>query len=252
MAGFSRRFDASYRDAKRKIAEQKVIGEPFIVRSQTCDLLDHTGFFVRYAALNGGVFVDCAIHDIDLSLYYLGEDCKPKAAWAVGTIAHHPELKALNDVDNGIGIVEYWGGKMAVSPPSSPPFYINTTQYFYCSRTQAHGHDVSTEITGTQGKVMVNLLPQSNNVKTATSIGITQQVQPEYWERFEDAFATEANEFIACIIEDTPVPLKLEMGLKVIKIGWALQEALLTGEVIRFDESGERLDGRVQMEKAKL
>jgi len=52
MAGYSRRFDASYRDAKKKVKDG-AIGEPFIVRSQTADLLDETGFFVRYAAKNG-------------------------------------------------------------------------------------------------------------------------------------------------------------------------------------------------------
>jgi myo-inositol 2-dehydrogenase/D-chiro-inositol 1-dehydrogenase len=58
MAGYSRRFDASYRDAKAKV-DAGTIGKPFLVRSQTCDLVDETGFFVRYAAKNGGVFVDC-------------------------------------------------------------------------------------------------------------------------------------------------------------------------------------------------
>jgi myo-inositol 2-dehydrogenase/D-chiro-inositol 1-dehydrogenase len=230
MAGFSRRFDASYRNAKSQV-DSNAIGTPFIVRSQTCDLLDETGFFVRYAAKNGGMFVDCCIHDIDLSLYYFGP-VKPKAVWAVGTIAHHPELKALDDVDNGVGVVEYWGGKIA---------------YFYCSRTMAHGHDVCTEIVGTDGKIMVNLVPRLDNVTMAEKAGIRHQVQPEYWERFEDAFATEANEFIGAIVNDTPVPLKLELGLMSLKIGWALQDALLSGERIRFDEEGNRLD-----EKARL
>jgi myo-inositol 2-dehydrogenase / D-chiro-inositol 1-dehydrogenase len=31
---------------------------------------------------------------------------KPKAVWAVGTIAHHPELKDLDDVDNDVDVVE--------------------------------------------------------------------------------------------------------------------------------------------------
>jgi myo-inositol 2-dehydrogenase/D-chiro-inositol 1-dehydrogenase len=105
MAGFSRRFDASYRDAKAQV-DSGAVGTPIVVRSQTCDLLDETGFFVRYAARNGGMFVDCCIHDIDLSLWMFG-DVKPKAVWAVGMIAHHPELEALNDVDNGVGVVEY-------------------------------------------------------------------------------------------------------------------------------------------------
>lgn len=224
MAGFSRRFDASYRAAHAKIANNE-IGTPIVIRSQTCDLLDHTGFFVRYAALNGGMFVDCCIHDIDLSLYYFG-NAIPKSAFAVGTIAHHSELKDLKDVDNGIGIVEYWDGKIA---------------YFYCSRTQAHGHDVCTEVVGTNGKVMVNVVPRMDNVMVASEHGITHKVQPEYWERFEHAFATEANEFVGSILNKTEVPVPLELGLMSLKIGWALQDSLLSGERIRFDKQGDRI-----------
>jgi len=222
MAGFSRRFDASYRDAALKIYDRKAIGEPFVVRSNTCDLIDNTGFFVRYASRNGGIFVDCAIHDIDLALWYL-DNPVPKACWATGTLQHHPELKEYGDVDNAVGVVEFHGGKIA---------------YFYCSRTQAHGHDVCTEITGTKGKVMVNVIPRANNVVLADNLGMRHEVQPEYWQRFEDAFALEANEFVESIIRDTPVPLPMQTGITVMKIGRALQEALTTGEVVRFDASG--------------
>jgi myo-inositol 2-dehydrogenase/D-chiro-inositol 1-dehydrogenase len=225
MAGFSRRFDASYRDAAKKILNDKAIGEPFMVRSNTCDLLDDTGFFVRYAARNGGIFVDCAIHDIDLSLWYLGNPV-PKACWAAGTLQHHPELKELSDVDNAVGVVEFWGGKIA---------------YFYCSRTQAHGHDVCTEITGKTGKIMVNVVPKANNVVICDNLGMRHEVQPEYWQRFEDAFALEANEFVDSVLNDKPVPLGMEGGLLVMNIGRGLQHALLTGEVVKFNEKGERL-----------
>ncbi|PKX97019.1 Gfo/Idh/MocA family protein [Aspergillus novofumigatus IBT 16806] len=227
MAGFSRRFDASYRDTSDKIFNQNAIGKPFMVRSNTCDLRDESGFFVKYAARNGGIFVDCAIHDIDLSLWFL-DNPVPKACWAAGTLQHHPELQQLSDVDNAVGIVEFWGGKIA---------------YFYCSRTQAHGHDVCTEVTGTEGKLMVNVLPRKNNVILADKLGMRHEVQPEYWERFEDAFAREANEFVDAVVNDKPVPIPLETGIKVMKIGWALQQALLTGKVSLFSESGELLDG---------
>jgi len=225
MAGYSRRFDASYRDAKAKVAAG-AIGKPFIVRSQTCDLRDDTGVFVRYAAKNGPIFVDCCIHDIDLSLYFLG-DVKPKTAFAMGALSHHPELAEHRDVDNGVAVVEYWGGKMG---------------YYYCSRTMAHGHDVATEVIGTDGKVMVNVHPRSNNVLLADQRGIGNEVQPEYWERFEDAFATEANEFCESILEDKPVPVPLELGLKSLEIGWALQDALWSGKAVHFDENGKRIE----------
>ncbi|KAL4908468.1 hypothetical protein BDW74DRAFT_188464 [Aspergillus multicolor] len=225
MAGFSRRFDASYRDAAEKI-QSGSIGTPFLVRSNTCDLKDETGFFVRYAARNGGIFVDCAIHDIDLTLWYMDSPI-PKACWAAGSLQAHPELAENGDVDNAVGIVEFWGGKIA---------------YFYCSRTQAHGHDVLTEITGTEGKVLVNVIPRANNVVLADKGGLRHEVQPEYWQRFEHAFATEANEFVDAVLSDKKVPVELETGITVMKIGQALQTALLSGEVVRFDGKGERVN----------
>lgn len=227
MAGFSRRFDKSYRNAAQQIfnhaSGSSAIGKPFMVRSNTCDLLDETGFFVRYAARNGGIFVDCAIHDIDLTLWYLG-DPVPKACWAVGTLRHHPELKERDDVDNAVGVVQFWGGEIA---------------YYYCSRTQAHGHDVCTEVTGTAGKLAVNVVPREDNVVLSDKLGVRHTVQAEYWQRFEDAFALEAREFVASVRDDTPVPLPLEGGIKVMNIGRALQHALLSGDVVKFDKEGK-------------
>ena len=186
MAGYSRRFDKSYRNAKANL--EAAVRKPFMVRSTAYDLIDNAGFLVKYTKLNGGMFVDAAIRDIDLSLFYMGEDLIPKSCFAIDTIAHHPELKELNDVDNGVGVVEYHGGKRA---------------YFYYSRTQAHGHDSATEIVGTSGKISINLVPKVDEVVYADKDGWRHKVQPEYWERFEHAFATEANEFVACIFEET-------------------------------------------------
>jgi len=89
---------------------------------------------------------------------------------------------------------------------------------------------------------MVNVMPQANNVVLASKAGLGHKFQPEYWERFEDAFAREANEFIQCIVDNTEVPFRLEEGLLTLKIGWALRDALLSGQRIRFDEQGNRLD----------
>jgi myo-inositol 2-dehydrogenase/D-chiro-inositol 1-dehydrogenase len=102
-----------------------------------------------------------------------------------------PRIEELSDVDNAVGMVEFWGGKIA---------------YFYCSRTQAHGHDVFTEVTGTDGKIMVNVMPHRNHVVVPDKLGMRNEVPPEYWQRFEDAFALEANEFTEAVLKDKPVP----------------------------------------------
>ncbi|KAI5920648.1 hypothetical protein F4810DRAFT_682045 [Camillea tinctor] len=226
MCGFSRRFDASYRDAAEKI-EAGTIGRPVIVRSQTCDKHDKNGFFIAYAALNGGCFADMNIHDIDLALWFLGEDSRVKSVSAVGVTAVHPELQNYGDCDNGVGVVEFYGGKIA---------------YFYNSRTMAAGQEDTTEVIGTEGKIVVNGNPQKNHVNTYTPRGVTRELPFDYWGRFEYAFVNESNEFTECVLENKRVPLKLNNALIALQIGLWMQEAFNTGLKLYFDENGRRID----------
>ncbi|KAF2475053.1 NAD(P)-binding protein [Lindgomyces ingoldianus] len=226
MCGFSRRFDESYRDAHQKY-EQGLIGRPSIFRSQTCDKHDPSGFFVEYAAWSGGVFVDMSVHDIDLTLWFFGDEIIPKSISAHGITAVQPDLKRYNDYDNAVGIVEFHNGKIA---------------YYYCSRMMAHGQEDVTEIIGTEGKLSVNSNPQTNLVNLYHSGGITREVPKDYYGRFEMAFVRESNEFTAACLDDTPLPLKLSNAVKAVQLGAWLQEALVTGRQIHFDEIGRRVE----------
>lgn len=115
------------------------------------------------------------VHDIDLTLWFFGEQTVVKSISASGIRAVHPDLAKFNDCDNAVGIVEFWGGKIA---------------YFFCSRMMAHGQEDTTEIIGTEGKLVVNGNPQVNLVNTYTSNGIVRETPPDYWGRFELAFVT--------------------------------------------------------------
>ncbi|KAI1093891.1 NAD(P)-binding protein [Rostrohypoxylon terebratum] len=225
MCGFSRRFDSSYRDAADKI-ERGLIGRPVVVRSQTCDKHDPSGFFVEYAAWSGGVFVDMTIHDIDLTLWFLGDDVTLKSVSAYGIRAVQPGLAKYNDYDNAVGIVEFWNGKIA---------------YYFCSRMMAHGQEDATEIIGTEGKLSVNANPQINLLNYYHSRGITREVPHDYYGRFEMAFVQESNEFVAAVLDNKPLPMKLTNAVKAVEIGSYLQEALVQEKQIRFDESGKRV-----------
>ncbi|KAI9372076.1 hypothetical protein BJX61DRAFT_553225 [Aspergillus egyptiacus] len=225
MCGFSRRFDASYRDAHAKMSSG-ALGTPSVVRSQTCDKLDPTGFFVAYAEFSGGIFVDCSIHDIDLALWFFGAESKVRSVSAVGITAVEPDLRKHNDRDNAVGLVEFYDGKMA---------------YFYASRMMAAGQEDTSEFIGTKGKVTVNAQPQLNLVQTFDSAGVRKEIPQHYYDRFEYAFVTEANEFTAACLDNMDVPLRLEGAVQAVRIGAALQESLISGEKIFFDESGNRV-----------
>jgi myo-inositol 2-dehydrogenase/D-chiro-inositol 1-dehydrogenase len=95
------------------------IGTPSVFRSQTCDKLDPSGFFVAYAEFSGGIFVDCSIHDIDLALWFFGEESKVKSVCAVGITAVQPDLRKHNDRDNALGIIEFYVSNYPLDPFSS-------------------------------------------------------------------------------------------------------------------------------------
>ncbi|KAI1206296.1 NAD(P)-binding protein [Annulohypoxylon truncatum] len=226
MCGFSRRFDASYRDAHDKV-ERGLIGRPSVIRSQTCDKHDPGGFFVAYAAWSGGVFVDMSIHDIDLTLWFFGDDVVLKSVSAYGIRAVQPDLAKYNDYDNAVGIVEFHDGRIA---------------YYFCSRMMAHGQEDTTEIIGTEGKLSVNVNPQLNLVNRYHSGGITREVPHDYYGRFEMAFVEESNEFVSACLDDKPLPYKLTNAVKAVEIGSYIQEALVQEKQIRFDKNGKRIE----------
>lgn len=222
------------------------IGRPAVIRSQTCDKLDPSGFFVQYAQFSGGIFVDCSIHDIDLALWFFGEDSVVKSVSAVGITAVSPELRKYNDRDNAVGIIEFYGGKIA---------------QLYCSRMMAAGQEdckwrradsewsghsltlsTGTEITGTEGKVAINTYPVGTLVNIYEPSGIRREIPQDYYGRFREAFITEANEFTACCLDNTEVPLRLEGAVAAVKIGAALQESLISGRKIEFNENGQRVE----------
>ncbi|CAA9959875.1 NAD-binding Rossmann fold oxidoreductase family protein [Pyrenophora teres f. maculata] len=209
MCGFSRRFDSSYLQAYN-ITKRGDIGRPTILRSQTCDKYDPSGFFVAYAEFSGGIFVDCNVHDIDLALWYFSASSpsrdlpKVKSVTAVGVTAVEPDLAKHGDVDNGIGLVEFHGGQIA---------------YLYSSRMNAPGL-----------------------LESHASEGIHREIPQNYYERFEYAFVEEARQFTEAVLEDTEVPVDLESSMEAVKIGVALQDSLRTGKKILFDQQGNRVD----------
>ncbi|CAP91273.1 hypothetical protein E8E15_002668 [Penicillium rubens] len=225
MVGFVRRFDENYMDAIQKI-KSGAIGEPLIVRSQGAEKLDKSGFFIEYARQSGGIFVDTVVHDIDLTLSILGEEVRPKALWATGIIAHHHEMKDFKDVDNSVGVVEFWGGRIA---------------HYYHSRTTSHGYDNCTDIIGMNGKISINSVPHSNRVQVSNASGIMQDCTPSWIDRYREAFVTEVNQFTDAILDNTELPMRLSAAYTGLKIATAFQESLETGRKIEFDENGDRI-----------
>ncbi|CAD0088128.1 unnamed protein product [Aureobasidium vineae] len=209
-----------YKDYDETIKQEGLQTVIIIFRSQTCDKHDPGGFFVEYAAWSGGVFVDMSVHDIDLALWFFGDDIREKSVSAYGVRAIKSELAKYNDFGNALGIVEFWDDRVA---------------NFYCSRMMAYGQEDVTEIIGTTGKLAVNGNPQKNLVNYYGPQGVTREVPAHYYGRFEQAFVGEANEFAAACLDDMRLSLNLRNAVKAVEIG------LVKGTQIRLNEAGQRI-----------
>jgi len=230
MCGFSRRFDTSYVNAYN-LTKTGSIGRPTILRSQTCDKYDPSGFFVQYAQFSGGIFVDCNIHDIDLALWFFSAGTaqlpRVKSVVAFGVTALEPDLAKHGDVDNGVGVVEFYDGQIA---------------YFYSSRMNPPGQHDMTEIIGTTGKLSVNANPSTGLLESHLATGIHRDIPQNYYERFEHAFVEEARQFTDAVLENKAVPIDLESSMEAVRIGVALQDSVRSGVKISFDKEGRRVE----------
>lgn len=217
MIGFVRRFDPSYRDAHERIREG-AIGRPFLVRSHTLDKNDPSGFFVRFSETSGGMFLDMSVHDIDCARWLLGG---PKAVrvFAAGTVAVHEGLRQWRDVDNGMALCEFADGTLA---------------YFGASRTMAHGFEAETEIVGTAGRLTVGANPRLNHVDIADGHGVRNECPPTFYERFEEAFLRESQDFVHSVLANRAPALTLHDATEATRIGIALRESLLTHRAVEL------------------
>ncbi|KAL0265399.1 hypothetical protein SLS55_001366 [Diplodia seriata] len=230
MTAFSRRFDDSYLRAAAAVRSGR-IGQPVVVRSETRDKYDDSEFYDRYIMANPGIFIDTAVHDIDLTFAFLGDGLRPKSCHAIGNVSRHHKLAQIGDVDNATGCVEWYAPEGKVPPIS----------YYFFSRIMHHGFDNPTEIIGTDGALKINLHPHRDLIVQADGNGIGNDVMPDFYERYEKAFVTELRVFADAVLDGKELPYQLDVAVKGMDIASALQESLRTGKKIEWDEDGNRI-----------
>ena len=131
----------------------------------------------------------------------------------------HEGLRACGDVDNGVAICEFADGRMAC---------------FYASRTMAHGHETTTEIIGTDGRLTVGRDGRMNQVEIADAHGIRTLTTPTFYERFADAFLREEIHFVDCVRNDQAPALTLHDATEATRIGIALRTSLAERRVVEL------------------
>jgi len=215
--GFMRRYDPSYLYAKRKI-EDGAIGVPYMVKATGIDPEAAIEGAIRYAAHSGGIFIDMAIHDIDLMRWFLGTD--PVTVYATGATFKHPEFKEVGDDETGAALFKCENGAIGA---------------IHVGRTAAHGYHVETEIIGTEGSLRVSPVPEKNLCMIFNKEGAVKECVENFPERFDMAYLMEMSAFIDCIKKGKKPDVSVYDGTKSAQIGLAATRAYKESKIINIE-----------------
>lgn len=217
MLGFMRRYDSSYQYAKQKILEG-AIGKPLLIRCYGLDPVSAIQGAIKFAPTSGGIFLDMAIHDIDLARWYL--ESEAKSIYAIGGCYAYEEFGRFGDADNAAAIIQFDNGSMGL---------------FYAGRTCAHGYHIETEIIGTKGSLRIGNVPVKNLVTVSNENGVFNECVSGFLERFEQAYLSELQEFVDCILENRKPGVSVYDGTKSTRIAYAATESFRENKLVFLD-----------------
>jgi myo-inositol 2-dehydrogenase/D-chiro-inositol 1-dehydrogenase len=174
--GFMRRFDPGYRRAKETIMNG-ALGRLETFRALSRDTYPPSLKFLR---TSGGLFLDMAVHDLDLARFLVGE-VEDVEAW--GSVLIDERFAQADDVDTAVTMLRFRNGALGV---------IET------SRRSAWGYDVRTEVAGALGKVVVEA-PQKTQIVYSREFGFEGDHFENFPDRFETAYRRELESFFGAL-----------------------------------------------------
>lgn len=180
QVGFMRRFDAGYAEAQRKI-DQGIIGQPVAVRSIGRDPY-RTSLEYADPHISGGLIVDMAIHDIDLTRWLMSDEVDRVYTETASLV--YPELLDVGDVDAAMISLKFVQGAVG---------------HIEVSRTAIYGYDIQTEIIGSRGTLQIGYLRQTP-LLVLTKEGVQHDVVPHFPQRFGEAYTRQIEHFIDCVV----------------------------------------------------
>lgn len=206
--GFMRRFDRAYAAAKQRI-DAGDIGTPVIFKSSSKDQLPPPVEYLRPAS-SGGLFIDMGIHDFDLARWYMGE---VKDVFSVGNSIAFPEISTVGDVENGLSTMNFVQGGIGMVS---------------LSRIGIYGYGIHTEIVGTKGTLQIGY-DRETAILMMTKGRIAHDTVPGFYERFEQAYITQLQNFVDNLRQGRPAPIVADDGIRAQRIAIAATKSLHSG-----------------------
>ena len=211
--GFMRRFDPGYSAAKAKIAAGE-LGKLETFRALSRDTYPPS---LKFLLGSGGLFLDMAVHDLDLARFLVGE-VEEVQAW--GSVLIDERFAQANDADTAITLLRFKNGVLGVTETS---------------RRSNWGYDIRTEVAGSLGKVVVES-PQKTPLLFARDFASSYDHFENFPDRFEKAYKLQLESFFQDLHagrQPSPGP---EDALESLRLAIAVTKSWRDGRPVRVSE----------------
>ncbi|XP_039250992.2 putative oxidoreductase YrbE [Styela clava] len=218
LCAFNRRFDPQIRDMYKK---RDIIGQ--VQSIKTCSR-DSPRPPMSYIKISGGMFHDCAVHDLDLIRWMIGEE--PISVYTAAH-AHIPEIAALGDVDTIFIVLKFPSGVIA---------------HIDLSRDCKYGYHQTCEMFGENGNLM-----SDNPFKSAVHFAgvggtVNDVIHHSFKQRYSEAYQEEIAHFVALLTGQVDkCCVSPNDTLRATFLAQAAEDSWKSGEVVDLKEHFQKI-----------
>lgn len=211
ICAFNRRFDPSFCQLQKEVREGAV-GQVHLVKTVARDSPLPS---IEYLKQSGGIFHDCAVHDIDLICWVMGE--YPVEVYAAAS-SFIPEVRDIDDHDTVAFTMRFASGA------------LSTTDL---SRNAVYGYDQRLEAFGPKGMLSAHN-ERPYQIRRATEAGETEPpILHSFPSRYYEGYVRELDHFCDVVQGLDDNMLSGENTLRVSIIASALEESVKTGQAVK-------------------
>ena len=217
QVGFHRRWDRSYREAKRAIDD----GEIGVLEGFRAVSRDREPPSLAFLRSSGGLMVDLAIHDLDSARFFLGE---VEEVHAIGAVQAVPDLRDTGAFDAAVATLRFENGALGT---------------LEAGLRTAYAYEIRMEILGSKGRLHIEQEPFGALTRYGPD-GARYALPQGFEERFADAYAEEVLGFVRSLTTGEPVAPSAADARETLRLAIAAQRSLSTGEHVRVRDVGRQ------------
>jgi myo-inositol 2-dehydrogenase/D-chiro-inositol 1-dehydrogenase len=217
QVGFNRRFDASHRAVRDRVAAGDV-GDVHLVRITSRDPAPPP---IEYVKVSGGIFNDMTIHDFDMARFVTGSEVVD--VFAHGAVRVDPAIGDAGDFDTAVVTLRHADGAITTIDNS---------------RRAVYGYDQRVEVFGSGG-IAVSENPLTTTTVYRNAEGGFQSTVPYFFlDRYIPSYLAEWAAFVDVVRHGAPSPITIHDGRAPLVLGIAAGISARERRIVPVSEIG--------------